>query len=610
MKTHNLPDLAVKQQLHEMQAEEAKNLAGSALRGRKGAWRDFFKLLVKARIPWLMLIITLAIGIASTKVGALLPKYQTRYFNGELNSETIGIGLAILGATLVLSILRNIVSGYTENTISKRLRDTLWTRVVGLARTAFRQLTGRELISRITQDADLLSTTLITVIATFITSTYGVFLYLKEIFGYHRSLAYVQFALLPIFLLLKFLAGRIQYNLAFRSRFRFASLTRYMASILVNIPLVKSYNREAYERVRGNMAIDEYNKVKFKFGAAGIGFDLIDQAFQTLNDAICILYGGYLIQQGELDIGIWLAFYSYSSGIYAMLTVICNLWPMLKSAQGSVQRIADVLDVPAEAWAEEREPAGFQSGKADLALENITYGYGEKPVLHDLSVTFPAGSTTYLVGPSGAGKTTLLLLLDRFYDPDSGRVLLGEHDAQDFGLYSWRQRFGYLQQDIILFYGTIRENLVYGLRREVSDSELIDVLRSVDMIDAVNEAGGLDATVSEGGASFSGGERQRLAIARLLLQDPDVILLDEPLSNLDPKAEALVRAALKKLGEGRTVIAVNHRLRKLKGAERILVLGDGQIAGLGSHDELMSSSPLYRELVESEMRIDTAGGQA
>ncbi|MDO5738075.1 MAG: ABC transporter ATP-binding protein [Eubacteriales bacterium] len=604
-------DLAVKRQIEILHEAERKNLAGSALSGRKGTWRDFFNLLFKTRIPWLYLLVTLGVGLIATKVGSLFPNYQTRYFAGELTRETIGVGIAILLGGLVLGIINNVFTGFTENTISKRLRNTLWERVISLPKVAFKKLSGREMISRITQDSDLLAATLVTVIITIISSTYGVYLYLRMIFEYHKTLAYVQFALVPVFLLLKFIAGRIQYNLSFRSRFRFASLTRYMASILVNIPLVKSYNREAYERVRGNMAIDEYNKVQFKLQAVGITFDLLDQAFQTLNDAICIIYGGYLVTQGELDIGTWIAFYTYSSGIYAMLTIVCNLWPMLKSAQGSVQRIADVLNIPAEKWQTEGEPAALGTELPELKLSDVTYGYNaDDPVLKNINLNFPAGSTTYMVGPSGAGKTTLLLLLDRFYEPDSGQLSLNEHNAGEFGLYSWRKRFGYLQQEIVLFYGTMRENLTYGLKEAITDEAIEAVLAEVDMAKKVKEAGGLDAIVSEGGQSFSGGERQRLAIARLLLQNPQFVLLDEPLSNLDSRSEAQVRKALAKLSAGRTVVAVSHRLRKLNNAERILVLDKGEIVGLGKHDELLSNCPLYQELVDAELRIEKSGGQA
>lgn len=602
---HKSTEIKVSTQLESLERQEQANMTGSLLSGRKGTWKGFWQLLVDSKLPWLFIAITIIVGLAATRLGAFFPKYQQTYFDGNITKHTLTVGFSMVFLAFFVGRIADYLRGYSDNLISLRLRNRLWKHVTSLPLSVYQKLSAREIISRITVDAEALSVTLNLVLTTMISSTYGVILFMVELYNNNPKLAMAQFAVIPFFIIFKFFAGRINFNLSFRSAFKFASLTRYMASILVNVPLIKSFNREQYERERGKETIHQYNRLRFITEATEISFTLVDQIFQSVNDAICIVYGGYLITQGEIDTGQWISFYLFSAGIYANLLVITNLWPMIKSSQGSLQRIQDILQIQSEDWADQSQPIESVADtlqQGDICLHHVDYAYDDELVLKNINLCFKQGTKTALVGPSGSGKSTLMMLLERFYEPKSGLISYGEHAASEYGLAAWRKNFGMLQQEIKLFHGTIRENLVYGLNGEYSDSDLLKALDQVNLTNFIaKQPEGLNTLVNEGGASFSGGERQRIAVARLLLKNPEIILLDEATSNLDARSEKMVRESLEILGQGRTVIEITHNLSSTRHADQIVVLEDGEIAGSGTHEELINNCSLYRHLYKTEV---------
>lgn len=617
-------DRRIEEQIKQLEERENRHLRGSVLKGQKGSWKGFFVLLRRSRLPWLLIGLAVVVDLISTRVSAIFPRYQTRYFNGELDQTSILEGIGILVASFLVGRLAFYIRGRSESAASRRLRTFLFEHSVSLPLRAYQRIAPRELISRITQDADGLAGVLISVCTIFLSSIYGIWLYFRQAFELSPQLARTLYILLPVFLLIKFVTGRINYNLTFRSRRRFASLTQYMAGILMNIPVIKSFAQEDYETERGKEVIRKYNRLQFALEASGISFDLIDQAFSVLHDTFCILYGAYLIRNGELDFGSWFGYYLFATGIFASLQVVTNLWLSIKGAQGSVQRVQDLLKIEGEtdACIADASPSScsrpevvrtassaLPSAETDpvaLRLRALSFRYGDEDVLRNVHLSFEKGSRTAVVGPSGAGKSTLLLLLERFYTPDEGEIFYCGKSAAEFSLSSWRRKFAYLQQDIQIVKGTLRDNLLYGVPDPVSDEELRAVLNEVGLNeDALPGRLGLDLELKEGGAPLSGGEAQRIALARTLLRKPEFLLLDEASSKLDALNEARVRELLAKVSEGRTVITVTHDMKSAALCDRIVVLEKGQVIACGTHAELSRTCPLYQSLCESEK-----GGQA
>ena len=325
--------------------------------------------------------------------------------------------------------------------------------------------------------------------------------------------------------------------------------------------------------------------------------------------------GGYRVVVGVLPVADLITFILF---LFMMLMPLGNAFNAIitvRSALGGLGRIQEILDLPEEDDVDPQpasapshpEPAVEESAiprPATLVLDQVSFGYqGSEPVLREVSMTVPDGSTTAIVGPSGAGKSTLLALVERFYEPDSGAIRLGGRDIRTLPRSELRAGIGYVEQTAPVLAGSIRDNLLLAAP-EAEDTRCRDVLASVNLLERVDQhPDGLDAVVGDDGVGLSGGERQRLAIARALIGEAPLLLLDEPTASLDGRNEVAMRQALRSAAVGRTVLIVAHRLATVADADQILVLEAGRVVATGTHTELLTSSGLYHELARHQLLV-------
>jgi ABC-type multidrug transport system fused ATPase/permease subunit len=316
--------------------------------------------------------------------------------------------------------------------------------------------------------------------------------------------------------------------------------------------------------------------------------------------------GGYLVADGTMQVAQLVAFILYLFMMIMPLGRVFQAYTATQNALGAVLRIREITVLPEEEPSVARpaavpfQPQDLGSGAA-VSFTGVSFGYGPHRVLSDLSFTANVGTKTAIVGPSGAGKSTILALIERFYDPAEGVIRLGGVDVRELTRAQTRASLGYVEQDSPVLAGTIRENLLLGAPG-ATDAECEAVLASVNLDGVLHrDAAGLDAQVGEDGIMLSGGERQRLAIARALLASPPVLLLDEPTASLDGRNEQALRQAIDAISRDRTLILVAHRLATVVDADQILVLEDGRLQAVGTHDTLLRTSPLYRELAEHQL---------
>jgi ABC-type multidrug transport system fused ATPase/permease subunit len=288
---------------------------------------------------------------------------------------------------------------------------------------------------------------------------------------------------------------------------------------------------------------------------------------------------------------------------------VFSAYTAVQNALGAVIRIQEITDLTEEDDQHDRvdpPPAAGTDGSnhgALLEFDRVSFAYGDTPVLREVSFRVPAGSRTAIVGPSGAGKSTILAMIEQFYDPTGGRILLGGVDTRLLPRAEVRAGLGYVEQDSPVLAGTIGENLRLGAP-DADDAACERVLDAVNLTGILNrDPLGLDAQVGEDGILLSGGERQRLAIARALLSAPRLLLLDEPTASLDSRNEQALREAIDAVAEQRTLVIVAHRLATVADADQILVLDEGRISAVGTHRELLDRSPLYRELAEHQLLV-------
>jgi ATP-binding cassette subfamily B protein len=385
------------------------------------------------------------------------------------------------------------------------------------------------------------------------------------------------------------------------------AINRVLREQITGIRVVRAFVREQEETVRFEGANSELTDTGLRSGRLmAFMFPIVLLIINGSSVAV-IWFGGNRIADGTLTIGALIAFLSYFVLILMSVMMATFVASMAPRAAVCADRIAEVLNTDSSVWAPAAPVQGL-STLGSVEFNHVTFRYpgAEAPVVSDVSFTTPAGTTTAVIGSTGAGKTTLVNLAARLYDVDEGGVLLGGADVRTIDPEQLWSRIGLIPQKPYLFSGTVRSNLQYG-KPDATDEELwtaLQVAQAADFVAAM--PGGLDAVVEQGGTNVSGGQRQRLSIARALVRRPDVYLFDDSFSALDVATDARLRAALAPYTGQAAVIVVAQRVSTIRHADQIVVLENGSVVGLGRHDELMAGCPTYREIVESQRQEEAA----
>ena len=371
-----------------------------------------------------------------------------------------------------------------------------------------------------------------------------------------------------------------------------AGSTGYLAERVRNFRLIKSAVSEKLESKKGNYTFKQMYKADLFSWLVVAGQQVVSDIFSILFIIIIFVIGGQLMKKGEVTIGDLTSFYMITGIVSLQLMQFFMNVGSVFGTFGTMKKISQICDTEAEPEDGKQVPLVC----SNLSFNHVTFGYNEeRDVLKDVSMQFPMGKVTAVIGGNGAGKSTVFKLLTRLYEPTAGTVTFGEENIAAYNLKEWRARFAYVFQKNPLVSGTVRENMTYGLNREVSDEELIEVAKKANCYDCImSKPEGFNEDVGLNGSNFSGGQGQCISIARAMLRDADYLLLDEATSNLDVLSEAQVTEALNNLMKDKTTIMIAHNYAATKNADHIIVMRDGQVEATGSPEELLKTNTYYQ----------------
>ncbi|TQS74771.1 ABC transporter ATP-binding protein [Ornithinibacillus gellani] len=566
----------------------------------KVGWKPFFSLISKSKLPWGLYILTFIVMISTASVTLMSPLILQKIMSGEIFDAKLVfqyIGLAIVTAiTVSLSGFTRI---FANARTTRNIQNTLWSKYIRVPLPFFNKEPSLLLISRLTHDPTHINGA-INYTMSLLMSTYSLVGSIIIMWGMNVKLTLVLLPVIPYILIVTLVVGHFTQKTQERVQYRYSGMTAFIAERLPKIRLIRSFGKEGEEIENGKNVIENQYKADVSRAVVDLYGEPLLQSVQGIIMGLVLIYGGYLTSIGELDIGSLIAFYLYSANIHNNVQQYGLFYQVLKGAKGAAHKISKIVDSDSEKY--ERSKAFdevLQSSNGNLALEHVSFSYEERNVLKNVSFTIPKGKVTAIVGPSGGGKTTILSLIERFYEPNVGRLTFGNIPSEQIHLDDWRNAFSYVSQGSPILSGTIRENITYGTEREVSDEEVIQAAKKANAYGFIKDfPDGFETEVGEMGSKLSGGQRQRIAIARAIIKNPKYLLLDEATSSLDIQTTTKIQAALDELMVGRTTIVVAHNLSTVQEANHIVVVEHGMISGQGKHDELMESNKLYRELVE------------
>jgi len=517
----------------------------------------------------------------------------------------VGAGIAAAIAGGLIGVVESYLTSLISQGIISELRRQLFDRLLDQSVGFFTKSRSGEVMSRLTNDVDGVEDVVTDTVFGLFRNALVTVATLALMLRFSWPLTLVVLALIPLVALPARRAARATYRARTATQSKLAEMTAYLQEILgiSGILLVKAFVKGKAERSRFGRINDDLRQLQVRQEMIGRWFGMLMSTVQTAGPALIILAGGYLVLHGHTTVG---TVFVFATVLGARLAgAASSLAGMHVNVTGSLalfRRLFDYIDLPPDITDAPDALAldGDVHGSLRLQHLSFTYPSARRPALEDINLDIAPGQLVALVGPSGAGKTTLTTLVPRFLDPQNGRVLLDGHDLRDVTLDSLGAQIGVVFQDTFLFHASLRDNLLYA-RPGATESQLHAAVKAAYLEEFV--AGlpdGLDTIVGERGHRLSGGEKQRVAIARVILKDPRIFILDEATSHLDTVSEQLIQAALGPLFAGRTSLVIAHRLSTVQAADVIVVLDRGRLVEHGSHAELLEQGGLYTTLYQRQ----------
>ncbi|MBF1916065.1 ABC transporter ATP-binding protein [Staphylococcus aureus] len=563
------------------------------------------------KLSWPVGLIVAAITISSlgSLSGLLVPLFTGRIVDKFSVSHINWNLIALFGGIFVINALLSGLGLYLLSKIGEKIiyaiRSVLWEHIIQLKMPFFDKNESGQLMSRLTDDTKVINEFISQKLPNLLPSIVTLVGSLIMLFILDWKMTLLTFITIPIFVLIMIPLGRIMQKISTSTQSEIANFSGLLGRVLTEMRLVKISNTERLELDNAHKNLNEIYKLGLKQAKIAAVVQPISGIVMLLTIAIILGFGALEIATGAITAGTLIAMIFYVIQLSMPLINLSTLVTDYKKAVGASSRIYEIMQEPIEPTEALEDSENVLIDDGVLSFEHVDFKYDVKKILDDVLFQIPQGQVSAFVGPSGSGKSTIFNLIERMYEIESGDIKYGLESIYDIPLSKWRRKIGYVMQSNSMMSGTIRDNILYGINRHVSDEELINYAKLANCHDFIMQFDeGYDTLVGERGLKLSGGQRQRIDIARSFVKNPDILLLDEATANLDSESELKIQEALETLMEGRTTIVIAHRLSTIKKAGQIIFLDKGQVTGKGTHSELMASHAKYKNFVVSQKLTD------
>lgn len=565
----------------------------------RGIWLRFIKMLFKSRLPILWIAGYIVLSMVITNLGVSVTEYTSEMFSGNLSFQGVILPFLLFSTFNILTAAVSFALSYLcYARIDRNLRRMVWDKITRLPMRYFDKNPPKELITRVTDDTGSISSLIIQTVVQAFTGAYTLYALFKRIGSYDTDLMWTLLAVVPFVAVTGVIMGKMRFGINDTSTRRTAAMVRELSEKVTNIPLIKAFAKEEQEIETGKA----YMTALYKTGRRASWISMLASPVYTmvsvLQTIVIVLVGRDYYSTGALTLAEWITYLTFAQQIANHLQAYAGYWTAFKSSQGATRRVTYIMDEKNEDEGPARSAEDMSGG---FTFHDVTFAYEEKPVLSHINLHIPEGKATAFVGLSGGGKTTMLNLLERFYTPQEGYITVGDEDISSYNMKSYRGNIAYMTQECVLLSGTIRDNLLYGVKREVSADELDQACKAANAYEFIMEfSDGYETDVGEAGSKLSGGQKQRLAIARTMLKQPKYLFMDEATGAMDAKAKEEIWVGLRALMEGKTTVIVAHDYQTAKNADYIVVVANGMIEDMGTKQELYQRNDFYRQFADQE----------